>query len=86
MTFSPNIEQRIDQYLKAVKKHVSSMPADERESLLEELRLHICQALCDLVQEDEATVDDIETVLADMDPPASYAQDDTEAAQLKCLD
>jgi hypothetical protein len=64
-------EERIEQYLAAVASHLSSLSEDEKEEILNSVRAHIDNEL-QIRSQDQPTLEDVEEVLLDMDPPASY--------------
>jgi hypothetical protein len=64
-------EERINQYLAAVASHLSSLSEDEKEEILNSVRAHIDNEL-QIRSQDQPTLEDVEEVLLDMDPPASY--------------
>ncbi len=64
-------EERIDQYLAAVASHLSSLSEDEKEEILNSVRAHIDNEF-QIRSQDQPTLEDVEEVLLDMDPPASY--------------
>lgn len=64
-------EERIDQYLTAVASHLSSLSEDEKEEILNSVRAHIDNEL-QIRSQNQPTLEDVEEVLLDMDPPASY--------------
>lgn len=64
-------EERIDQYLKAVASHLSSLSEDEKEEILNSVRDHIDNEL-KIRSQEQPTLDDVKEVLQGMDPPASY--------------
>ncbi|MCX6996731.1 MAG: MG2 domain-containing protein, partial [Kiritimatiellaeota bacterium] len=74
MKLSPVLLQKIEEYLNAVAAQLGRQPAAARGELLSQLREHIADAL----QRRGATptAADVETVLAEMDPPESFAEEE----------
>ncbi len=69
--------QRINQYLDAVQEKTSGLSPDIAESIINDLREHIETRLQSYG--DQPTVKEVEAVLAEMDPPESFAPDYDEA-------
>jgi hypothetical protein len=67
------IESRINQYLDAVREQISGLSPDEVDNIIDDLRGHIDVALQS--RGDQPTLENIEAVLAEMDPPESFAPD-----------
>lgn len=72
MNLSANIQNRIDDYLRAVEAQLSDKSAAAKQELLTELQEHIAEAL--RKRSATPTVADIDAVLAELDPPESYAE------------
>ncbi len=64
----------IREYLDSVSRHLSALPEAPRAEMLRDIMSHIYDALADRTQGREATLEDVRFVLAEMDPPESYAQ------------
>ncbi len=73
MRKSEPAEERINKYLEAVASHLSSLSEDEKEEILTSVRAHIDNEL-QIRSQDQPTLEDVEEVLQDMDPPASYME------------
>ena len=67
------IESRINQYLDAVREQISGLSPDEVDNIIDDLREHIDTAL--LAHGEQPTPENVEAVLAEMDPPESFAPD-----------
>jgi len=67
------IESRINQYLDAVREQISGLSPDEVDNIIDDLRGHIDVALQS--RGDQPTLENVEAVLAEMDPPESFAPD-----------
>jgi hypothetical protein len=70
---SSEIGERVNRYLLEVATHLESRSPAERRELLEDLEAHLYEALRRRAG-GEPTLADLETVLAGMDPPQSYAR------------
>jgi hypothetical protein len=66
------VEKRINHYLDAVREQLAGLSDDEADSIIDDLREHIHARLHALG--DPPTLDRIKTVLAEMDPPESFAE------------
>jgi len=67
------IESRINQYLDAVREQISGLSPDEADNIIDDLRGHIDLAMQS--RGDQPTLENVEAVLAEMDPPESFAPD-----------
>jgi hypothetical protein len=67
------VEKRINHYLDAVRDQLAGLSDDEVDSIIDDLREHIHARLQALGE--PPTVDHVKAVLAEMDPPESFAQD-----------
>jgi len=67
------IENRINQYLDAVREQIFGLSQSEVDSIIEDLRGHIDAAM--LAHGNQPTLENAEVVLAEMDPPESFAPD-----------
>lgn len=72
MTYDPSVTDTVASYVRAVESHLAGVSADEREEILRNVESHIYDALAARAGEG-ATIQDIYAVLAEMDPPESYA-------------
>lgn len=79
MKLPPELTQRIDAYLREVEQHLGHKSVAVRRELVGELRDHITEALRRKAGEKPSPAD-LEAVLAEMDPPESFA--DAPAAPL----
>ena len=74
------IENRINQYLDAVRDQLSGLSQDEIESIIDDLREHIDTAL--LAHGEQPALENVEAVLAEMDAPESFAPDLDETTEV----
>lgn len=63
----------VNQYLNAVREQLSGLSQDEVDSIVDDLREHIDASL--RAHGDQPTRENVEAVLAGMDPPESFAPD-----------
>ena len=68
------VENRIDQYLDEIKSHLDFISDDEIEEILMSVRSHINDELA-VQGQGQPTLETLEKVLRQMDPPESYADD-----------
>ncbi|HUW56376.1 MAG TPA: hypothetical protein VMZ92_07045 [Planctomycetota bacterium] len=81
MNTETHVERGVRDFLDRVAEHLGAVPEDEKREILTDLASHIHEALASRVSEREPTLADLEQVLAEMDPPESYApQGDVEGA------
>ena len=80
MNQKKEIEERITRYLEMVAANIAGVPADEKEEILRNVESHIYEALSERAGENP-TIADVEAVLAEMDPPDSYAGTDKNAGE-----
>jgi len=73
MNPSSPVEAKIEAYLRAVEAQLGGSPAAKKE-LVTELREHIDEAL--RRRSSAPTVDEVEAVLAELDPPESYREEE----------
>ena len=69
-------EERINKYLNDVASHLNSVSKDERDEIISSIRAHIDNEL-QIRGEGQTTLEDVEEVLLDMGPPASYLESAT---------
>ena len=69
-------EERINKYLNDVASHLNSVSEDERDEIISSIRAHIDNEL-QIRGEGQTTLEDVEEVLLDMGPPASYLESAT---------
>jgi hypothetical protein len=74
------IENRINQYLDTVRGQLSRLSRDEADSIIDDLREHIDAAM--QAHGDRPTLENVEAVLAEMDPPESFAADLDESTEV----
>jgi hypothetical protein len=67
------IDRAIGQYLERVAAEMGNVPADEKDSVLREVESHVYAALENRAGAG-ATLEDLQVVLAEMAPPASYGE------------
>ena len=80
MTEITAIENRINQYLDAVRESLSGLSQDEVDSIIDDLREHIDAAM--QAHGDQPTLENVEAVLAVMDPPESFAPEIDETSEV----
>jgi hypothetical protein len=61
-------------FLDRVAAHLGPVPDDERRELLTDLESHIHEALETRLSGRKPTLEDLQAVLAEMDPPESYGE------------
>ena len=76
MNLSSDLQAKIESYLNAVAAQLSGKPEAARRELLAQLREHITESL--LCRNATPTAADVEAVLAEMDPPESFAEENGE--------
>ena len=74
MTTDSAIRQAVDEFLQGVNSHLADQTANQKHEILADLEAHIYEALASRVANRQPTVDDLQGVLAEMDPPESYGQ------------
>jgi len=74
------VESRINQYLDAVREQLSGLTQDEVDSIIDDLRGHIDAAM--QAHGDQSTLENVEAVLVEMDPPESFAPDLDETTEV----
>ena len=74
MNTDPTITQGIAHFLDRVSEHLISKTPAQRRELLADLEAHIYEALASRAQDRQPNVDDLQAVLAEIDPPESYDQ------------
>lgn len=72
MQMSSESQKLIDQYLEQVKNNLGSLSTEEQEEILNNLQSHIFSEI-DNRSSFEPTIEDVQSVINDMDPPESYA-------------
>jgi len=79
VTLPPEARSRVDAYLDAIEEALerSGRPRGERRGITDEVEAQILEMLAARGRV-APTVDDVEAVLADLDPPEAYAQGPTE--------
>jgi len=72
---SPEARERMDAYLDAIERVLvaADMPRAERKGIADDVEAQILEMLA-AGKGAEATVEDVETVLAQLDPPEAYAE------------
>ena len=81
MKWSRAAERRVEDYLRAVEGHLAHKPAGVRKDVVAGLRSQIAEALQRLELEGgEIGLEVVERVLADMDPPETFAEAAVEVA------
>ncbi len=74
MTTDPEIRQAVDEFLERVNSHLADQTPQQEREILADLEAHIHEALASRAQDRQPTLDDVQAVLAEMDPPESYGQ------------
>jgi len=72
MTDEKEIRNAIGRYLEKIAAELGDVPAQDKDAILTDVEAHIYEALKQRAGED-ATLGDLEAVLAQMAPPSSYA-------------
>ena len=72
MQLDPALTRRIDDYLRAVEKHLAGKPTAARQEVIAGLRDHINESLRRNGQ--PPTLDEVDTIIAAMDPPECFAE------------
>ena len=81
MKWSGAAERRVEEYLAAVEQHLARKPAAVRKDVVGGLRNQIAEALRRLeLESDEIGLEVVERVLAEMDPPETFAEAAAEIA------
>ena len=81
MKWSEAAARRVEEYLRAVENHLAHKPAGVRKDVVAGLRNQIAEALRRLELEGgEIDLEVVERVLADMDPPETFAEAAVEVA------
>ena len=73
MAARESIKAEVENYLSMVAAHLEAVSPEEREETLESVEAHIYDAVNERAG-GQPTVQDVRAVLAEMDPPESYAQ------------
>jgi hypothetical protein len=74
MNLSPDLQAKIETYLNAVAAQLGGQSAAAKQELLTELRGHIAEAV--RRRSAAPTTADVEAVLAELDPPESYREEE----------
>ena len=69
-----DVNEEIAQYLREVSRNLSHLPEPQRAETLRDIESHIHDALRVRTEGRELTSEDVRALLAEMDPPESYAQ------------
>ena len=73
MKYTNPVEERITRYLDNVASNLTSLSEEEKSELLSSVRTDIDNEL-QIRGESQPTLEDVEEVLLDMGPPASYLE------------
>ena len=73
MKLKPELSRRVEQYLAQVENSLRAKPVAVRREVLDSLRRHIHEALA--AGSAAPAAEDVDAVLADMDPPESFASE-----------
>jgi len=68
------LQRRVQDFLDRVAAHLGPAPDDEKRELLSDLESHIHEALESRLSGRKAAPEDLQAVLAEMDPPESYGE------------
>jgi hypothetical protein len=68
------LQRKVQDFLDRVAAHLGAMPDDEKRELLADLESHIHEALEARLSGRTPTLQDLDAVLAEMDPPESYGE------------
>ena len=74
MNSDTTISQAVGRFLKRVGEHLANKGQEEKREILADLESHIYEALHSCSQGRQPTLEDLQAVLAEMDPPESYGQ------------
>ena len=74
MNTETEVERGVQDFLDRVADYLGATPEDEKREILRDLASHIHEALKSRVPGREPTVEDLQGVLAEMDPPESYGE------------
>jgi alpha-2-macroglobulin len=80
MKWSEEAERRIEEYLSAVEGHLAHKPPRVKEEVLSGLRDHLEEAKRRAEVRGEPGLEAVERILAEMDPPETFAEAAVEAA------
>ena len=72
MNNNPTITQGIADFLNRVGQHLGHKTDEEKMEILTDLESHIHEALSARAQGRQSTLEDLQAVLNEMDPPESY--------------
>lgn len=64
----------VKEYFASIKQNLQGVPADEQQEILRDLKFHIADALKARNAAEPVDVEVVRAVLAEMDPPQSYAR------------
>jgi len=73
MNLSTELTKQLNAHLDEVRKHLGTLPADERQEILQSIESHIYDAL-ENRSDGEPTPALLDAVIAEMDPPESYGE------------
>jgi len=73
MNLSSELTKQVKAHLDEVRKYLGTLPADERQEILQSIESHIYDAL-ETRSDGEPTQELLSAVLAEMDPPESYGE------------
>jgi alpha-2-macroglobulin len=80
MKWSEAAERRVEEYLRAVERQLAGRPEPARKEVVAGLRDHIAEALRRAEERGERSVEAVERILAEMDPPETFAEAAVELA------
>lgn len=72
MNSDATISQAVGRFLNRVGEHLAHRRAEEKREILSDLESHIYEALQSRTQDRQPSLEDIQSVLAEMDPPETY--------------
>ncbi|HOW98340.1 MAG TPA: MG2 domain-containing protein [Kiritimatiellia bacterium] len=71
MKLEPELSRRVEEYLSQVEENLRARPPAVRREIMDSLRRHIHEALA--ARSGSPSTEEVDLVLADMDPPESFA-------------
>ncbi len=80
MKWSREVEQRVEAYLREVEQRLAHKPAAVRQEVVSGLRDHIAEAMNRAREKGEEGLHVAERILAEMDPPETFAEAAAEVA------
>ena len=69
-----DVMRRVEAYLQEVERHLAGRTADVREEVVRGLRDHLLEAIRRVEESGPATIEQVEQIIAEMDPPETFAE------------